>query len=248
MQNRALVGCAGWSISGAERKHFTDRGTSLERYASRLPATEINSSFYRPHRSSTYLRWAASVPPNFRFSVKIPKTITHGLRLVDAGELLELFLSAANALDDKLGCLLVQLPPSLQFDSGIAEHFFQDFRSRTTVPIACEPRHPSWFDDTADNLLASLHVSRVAADPARTAPAALPGGSRAIAYYRLHGSPRTYYSAYTDEYIASLSSRIETDVKAGRTVWCIFDNTVLGAATVNARELLASLSARLPSC
>ncbi|HEY9423039.1 MAG TPA: DUF72 domain-containing protein, partial [Thermoanaerobaculia bacterium] len=83
---RILVGCAGWSLPRAEQAEFPETGSHLERYASRFGAVEINSSFHRPHRPATYARWSASVPASFRFSVKVPKTITHGLRLRDAGE------------------------------------------------------------------------------------------------------------------------------------------------------------------
>ena len=82
---------------------------------------EINSSFYRPHRTATYERWAASVPEDFRFAVKVPKAITHERRLKDASDLLDRFLSEAGGLGPKLGPLLVQLPPSLSFQAGIAD-------------------------------------------------------------------------------------------------------------------------------
>ncbi|HEV2855101.1 MAG TPA: DUF72 domain-containing protein [Thermoanaerobaculia bacterium] len=216
---------------------FPGAGSHLERYASRFEAVEINSSFHRPHRPATYARWSASVPPSFRFSVKVPKTVTHGLRLQQAGELLESFLSEVAGLGDKLGCLLIQLPPSLIFEPDVAARFFADLRSRSSVPLACEPRHASWFESGADDLLLELEVARVAADPARVPEAMEPGGWRGMSYYRLHGSPRMYYSAYSEEYIDALASRVRTDAAEGRNVWCIFDNTTLGAATRNALDL-----------
>lgn len=78
-------------------------GSHLERYGAVLNAVEINTSFYRPHRTATYTRWAASVPEDFRFAVKVPKTITHERRLKDVGELLDRFLSEAGGLGPKLG-------------------------------------------------------------------------------------------------------------------------------------------------
>jgi uncharacterized protein YecE (DUF72 family) len=65
----------------------------------------------------------------------------------------------------------------------------------------------------------------------------LPGGSRHLSYYRLHGSPRIYYSAYEPEFIKALAARVREDCTDGRAVWVIFDNTTLGAATRNALEL-----------
>src|SRR5690349_12428290 len=67
------VGCAGWSLPKEHADRFPAEGSHLERYAACFPAVEINSSFYKPHRPTTYARWAASVPPDFRFSVKVPK-------------------------------------------------------------------------------------------------------------------------------------------------------------------------------
>jgi uncharacterized protein YecE (DUF72 family) len=232
-----LVGCAGWSLPRSEQERFPEAGSHLERYASRFGAVEINSSFHRPHRPATYARWSAGVPADFRFSVKIPKTISHGQRLRDAGGLVETFLAEASGLGDKLGCLLVQLPPSLSFDLSVASGFFADLRARTAGAVVCEPRHPTWFTPEAEGLLQKLEIARVAADPACVPDAAEPGGWRGVSYYRLHGSPRIYYSAYSEEYLAALAERIRVDAGAGRTVWCIFDNTTLGAAAGNALDL-----------
>ncbi|WP_240741042.1 DUF72 domain-containing protein [Deinococcus sp. Arct2-2] len=71
------IGCPGWHIASAQRSRFGAGESVLQRYATRLNAAEINSSFYRPHRQSTYQRWADTVPDAFRFSVKLPRTINH---------------------------------------------------------------------------------------------------------------------------------------------------------------------------
>jgi uncharacterized protein YecE (DUF72 family) len=238
---RALVGCAGWTLPRDVQAGFAAGGSHLERYAGRFPAVEINSSFHRPHRPSTYARWAESVPAGFRFSVKLPKTVTHQLRLVDADDALAAFLAEAGALGDRLACLLVQLPPSLEWNAMVAERFFTGLAARTAVPVVCEPRHPTWFTSEADDLLRAFRVARVAADPARVPQAAEPGGWPGLAYYRLHGSPRIYYSAYDTEYLDALAARVRGDQEAGRQVWCIFDNTAAGAAAQNALDLLARL-------
>jgi uncharacterized protein YecE (DUF72 family) len=236
------IGCAGWSLPRAEQERFPGEGSHLERYARRFPAVEINTTFYRPHRPSTYARWRESVPPSFRFSVKVPKAITHGIRLRGAEEALDAFLAEADGLGDRLGCLLVQLPPSLELDFAVAAEFFAALRARTSLPVACEPRHPSWFAEDADALLAAHHVARVAADPAKVPEAARPGGAMDVVYYRLHGSPRIYYSSYPDEYLDALAADVRRHASAGRGVWCIFDNTASGAAAGNALDLLARLA------
>jgi uncharacterized protein YecE (DUF72 family) len=241
---RLRIGCAGWSLPRSEQANFAEAGSHLERYASRFNAVEINSSFHRQHRPATYARWSDSVPPSFRFSVKIPKTITHGLRLQQAGGLLEAFLAEASGLGEKLGCFLIQLPPSLSFDPTVVSVFFAELRPRASVPLACEPRHPSWFSPQVDEFLREIRVARVAADPACVPEAEEPGGWRGISYYRLHGSPKMYYSVYSEDEIDALSARIQADAVEDRDVWCIFDNTTLGGATRNALELSSLLLAR----
>jgi uncharacterized protein YecE (DUF72 family) len=232
-----LIGTAGWSLPRAEQERFPGDGTHLERYSARFPVVEINSSFHRSHRAATWMRWRDSVPEAFRFSVKMPKTITHTHQLRETDEAVTAFFDEARSLGSKLGCLLVQLPPKLSFDPTLASQFFASLRARTALPIACEPRHASWFEADADRLLESYEVARVAADPARVPAAAEPGGWRGLSYYRLHGWPKVYYSAYSEEFIAQLAARLSEDASADRAVWVIFDNTTLGAATRNALEL-----------
>ncbi|NOX60422.1 MAG: DUF72 domain-containing protein [Chloroflexi bacterium] len=123
------IGCAGWSIPKAQAELFPTKETHLQRYAARFPAVEINSSFYRLHRPQTYARWAASTPAHFRFAVKMPCAITHYGRLKDASGLAE-FLAGPRELKEKLGPLLVQLPPSLAFERDVAEEFFAVLREQ----------------------------------------------------------------------------------------------------------------------
>jgi uncharacterized protein YecE (DUF72 family) len=165
------------------------------------------------------------------------------LKLVDAAPALDPFLAESAGLGDSLALLLVQLPPSLAFDASVAERFFAVLGERTALALACEPRHPSWFEADADALLRHHRVARVAADPARVPAAAVPGGWPRLAYYRLHGSPRMYYSAYSAEYLAHLALRLRSSAAAGAEVWCIFDNTASGAALGDAVRLQDALRA-----
>jgi len=206
----------------------------LERYAKTLSCVEINSSFYRPHRRSTYERWAKSVPDDFAFSLKLPKTITHQRRFAGCNPDLERFLDDSAGLGEKRAILLIQLPPSFAFDGALAGSFFELLRAHDAGLVACEPRHPSWFSPEVDALLTSFEIARVAADPAPVEAAASPAGWHGLAYYRWHGSPRTYYSAYDEGTLRSLAARGIAHLGAG---WFIFDNTASGAATENALQL-----------
>jgi uncharacterized protein YecE (DUF72 family) len=238
------IGCAGWSVPPAHAAAFATIGSHLERYGARFRAVEINSSFYRPHRPATYARWAATVPEDFRFAVKIPKQITHAQRLRDVDVQLERFLNDVVALGPKLGPLLVQLPPSMAFDPAPVDTFFRLLREQFSGDIVCEPRHLSWFSAEVDALLAARRVSRVAADPALVPRASVPGGWHGIVYYRLHGSPRMYYSAYDIEYIEQLAQTLAS-VGPDVSVWCIFDNTAAGAATQDSLVLQQKLAIEL---
>jgi len=206
-------------------------------------AAEINSTFHRPHRAATYERWAASVPPSFRFSVKLPRTITHDQRLAQVQHLVDGFLAELAPLREQIGCLLVQLPPSLQLDLPVARGFLAGLRERFEGGIAIEPRHASWFTPEAGRMLAGLHVARVAADPPRAPQGGEPGGWEGMAYYRLHGSPRVYYSSYDAAFLDALAGRLRAYSAGGRPCWCIFDNTTLGAGTANAFDLAARVNA-----
>lgn len=235
--SRVYVGTAGWSLPKEYADHFPEEGTHLARYAQGFTGVEINSSFYKPHRQSTYARWSASVPPDFRFAVKVPKEITHQLKLVGATPALERFLAEVSELGVNLGPLLVQLPPSLVFEMQTAQSFFSDLRERFTGHIVCEPRHPDWFRTEATQILTDFHIARIAADPPPVPQGAKPGGWRGVTYFRLHGWPRMYYSAYSERDLTDLAQSLNKELQTG-PVWCIFDNTALGAATGNALDLI----------
>ena len=236
-----FLGVAGWNIRREHAHRFRSDGTHLQRYASLFNAVEINSCFYRPHRFSTYERWAASVPDSFRFAVKLPKAITHAARLVAATADLERFLEETSGLGAKRGPVLVQLPPSFAFHSQVAGDFFAELRTRFQGDVVFEPRHETWFGAEADSILRQYRIARVAADPARVPAAAEPGGSPDVVYYRLHGSPRVYYSAYPADALERIAMRLHESAATGARTWCVFDNTALGAATGDALRVKSLL-------
>ena len=230
-------GTAGWSLPKAHAAQFAGTGSHLERYARRLNAVEINSSFYRHHRASTYERWSSSVPPEFRFALKLFRGFTHVQRLeVDEAELRET-LTAPGALGAKLGVLLVQIPPSLEFARERSTRFFTILRRTFSGPVALEPRHATWASIEACDLLRDFAIAKVRADPDRCpiSDASLLS-PEPFAYYRLHGSPMIYRSTYSDEDLNRLAHEI-TGLNGTKTIWCFFDNTAEGHATKNALRL-----------
>jgi uncharacterized protein YecE (DUF72 family) len=237
---KVRIGTAGWGIPRDVATEFPGEGAVLERYARVFDAVEINTTFKRIHRPQTFERWAGSVAAGFEFAVKLPRAITHGARLTGVDEPLKTFLATLGALGPKLGPLLIQLPPSLVFDAGVFGAALDCVRARGDYEVACEPRHASWFEPKVDGWLAERQVARVAADPALHPGAGSPGGWRGLSYYRLHGSPRVYYSDYKPGALAALAERLARD-RAG-ALWCVFDNTASGAAAGNALSLRAALT------
>jgi len=144
------------------------------------------------------------------------------------------FLSEVGGLGSKLGPPLVQHPPSLGFELGVADRSLENQRQQTEGQIACEPRHRSWFGPEVDGLLDRLRIGRVAADPGPAPSADQPVGWAGLTYYRLHGSPRVYYSSYDDVAIQAVMDQLGLRAAEGSACWCIFNNTAASAATGNA--------------
>lgn len=230
----ARIGTAGWSIPLAEAGRVAGAGTHLQRYAQRLNATEINTSFYRPHRAATYARWAESVPDGFRFAVKLPKAITHQAQLADCDDLLARFAGEVAGLGAKRGPLLVQLPPSFVYPGELAERFVDALDDLIGGQVVIEPRHASWYMPEVDTMLAERRIARVVADPPVPEAARAPGGWTGLLYVRLHGTPRVYWSSYDTVELDAFTTRI---VESKVVTWTIFDNTASGAALGNALDL-----------
>ena len=112
--------------------------------------------------------------------------------------------------------------------------FFRLLRDSYDGDIVCEPRHATWFDAEVDTFLTERRVARVAADPQPHPDARKPGGWGGLVYYRLHGSPKMYYSSYSDEELTQTAGELKGLEAQGISTWCIFDNTAEFAATANA--------------
>lgn len=233
------IGTAGWALPRALRESESANRSVLEHYAALFDAVEVNSSFYRPHRRSTYERWCASVPASFRFSVKLSRVITHELGLEGSQRETLAFLESATGLGQKLAVLLVQLPRRHTFDQSNAAEFFRLLRREFAAHIVCEARNPTWFGSEATAVLDAYQVARVMADPVpRGCEFVAPAHAR-FAYLRLHGSPKMYYSAYSTEYLQGVAAAAH----AAAETWCIFDNTAAGAAWPDAAALQRLIAA-----
>jgi uncharacterized protein YecE (DUF72 family) len=162
---RILVGTSGWSYKEWKGSFYPDAlpaDDMLRYYASRLPAVEINNSFYRIPKEKVLLDWAAQVPPEFRFVLKASRRITHINRLADADTSLPYFLQTVNVLGDRLGPTLFQCPPTLKKDMARLTDFLG--RVPRTWRAALEFRHESWFDEDVYEALRTHDIALVTVD------------------------------------------------------------------------------------
>ncbi len=232
-RSSTYIGCAGWTLRKPTKNN--PKLSHLEEYTKYFNCVEINSSFYRLHKPGTYFKWASLVPSHFRFSIKIPRAISHDTKLREP-ELLIPFLAGVSQLGHKRGPLLLQLPGKLVFERRTAEDFLIFLKKHYSGRVVCEPRHESWFGANARSLLERFNISIVSADPSPVGKF-LAGKIRGdLHYLRLHGSPRMYYSEYSPEFLSDLANQIRQESSASQ-VWVVFDNTAAGHAFSNARHL-----------
>lgn len=240
MKIQTRIGLAGWSEAASRYakllpKTVPDGASGLERYATAFDFVEINSSFYRQVKSATYENWARDVPDDFCFSVKMHRLVTHYTRLKNT-EILKDFFGSVSGLGQKLAAILVQLPPTLSFDQEIVAPFFEALRRDYQGCAVCEPRHASWSNDEARNLLAAHDIGPVLTEIPADGEDPLRGAAQTIPLYvRLHGTPRKYYSSYSSEDLRRLADFLAGHEKRRRYV--VFDNTAGPAGVRNALDL-----------
>ncbi|HEV7331237.1 MAG TPA: DUF72 domain-containing protein [Flavisolibacter sp.] len=214
----------------------------LTYYASLHSSVEINSSFYKIPKPATVAKWQESVPPHFRFTFKLPKTVTHAKGLQFNTQDLDTFTATVAQAGDKKGCLLVQLPPSVKIDrqeslEGILETLNADAKG---WHIAVEFRDPTWYNSTVYRMLQHFNAGMVEQDMPRSATPRV-RVAEDFQYLRFHGPEGTYRGSYADEFLAAQAERIATWLKEGRQVYVYFNNT-LGNALGNEytlRQMLA---------
>lgn len=235
---KTYIGTAGWCIPAQIKEHFPVEGSHLQRYSKIFNCVEINSTFYKTHKPESFAKWATCVPDYFRFSVKLSRYFTHDKKLMEVGIKLQEALYGYSQLQDKLGVLLVQLPPSLIFNQDNAENFLDHLRQYYTGIVVWEPRHRTWSSLNVLKLFEKYHIHRVIADPEPwPIKNELKSLTEKFRYFRLHGSPEIYKSSYSRKTINNLKQDILISQEKNIPSWIIFDNTTFGFATENALML-----------
>lgn len=181
----------------------------LSYYARLLPSVEINYTFRRLPAEKTLARWVSQSPEGFRFALKASQRITHFRRLAGADESVSTFLDRARLLGDRLGPILFQCPPTLEYDRGLIESFLAYLPP--TFRSAMEFRHPSWVE--ARGLLEEHGVAWCVADVDEGGIGALELGSAPFAYVRLRRDE------YGEEDLSTWAKRVRTTLDEGRDAY-----------------------------
>jgi len=219
----------------------------LTYYASLFSSLEVNSSFYKIPRPATVKKWSESVPPNFRFTFKLPKTVTHAKGLqFNVGDL-DRFAEAVEQAGSKKGCLLVQLPPSTKSDKQEElEAILDTLKSQAKGwHVAVECRDNSWYNSGVYRMLNHYGAALVEHDiPKSATPKILLTNN--FTYLRFHGPETNYRGSYDERFLRQHAKRIVEWLKKNTSVYVYFNNT-LGAALDNLKTLNALVERHLKS-
>ena len=235
------VGCSGW-VYRHWRGTFYPEGLPqkrwFEHYATQFDTVEINASFYRLPLASTFEGWREKAPPGFRYALKVNRFITHMKKLLDCEAEVDRFIALARPLQDKLGPLLYQLPPSLHRDLPRLDTFLG--RLPGDLMHVVEFRHASWYDEEVLALLDGHNVGFVVHDLRGLVSPRWASGN--LAYVRFHGTSGRYHGLYGKEVLAGWADWCRSQRDVGRSVWCYFNNDIHGHALEDARDLKEMLA------
>ena len=230
------VGCSGW-VYKHWRGLFYPEGLPqkrwFERYSEEFDTVEINASFYRVPLASTFDGWREKAPPGFRYAVKANRFITHMKKLLDCEETVDSFIALARKLDQTLGPVLYQLPPSLHKDLSRLEAFLA--RLPGDIEQVVEFRHKSWYEDDVLALLDSHGIGFVTHDLKGLKSPRWASGR--TAYVRFHGAAGKYWGRYSDERLMEWAEWLVEQSRSGRSVWAYFNNDIMGHAIDDAQTL-----------
>lgn len=241
MKSRVHIGTSGWSY-----KHWTGLlyppalkpPQWLSYYSQLFDISEINTSFYHLPKPATVKGWLDKVPGHFKFCPKISRYLTHIKRLIDPEEPLERFFEVFEPMKERMGPVLVQLPPKLPFQYERASHLYSLFNSvYKDYSFVMEVRHDSWLGTDSLTLMAEFNIGLVISQSGNVFPYSEKVTAKNV-YIRFHGPGHLYASQYSDEMLMNYASKIKGWVNEGHQIWAFFNNDVNGYAIGDARKLM----------
>ncbi|MBN1898267.1 MAG: DUF72 domain-containing protein [Spirochaetes bacterium] len=234
---KAYIGTSGYNYSSWNERFYPQKMNTkqmFQYYSEKFSTVEINYTFYHTPRETTLHNWFKVAPPDFKYTLKVPRKITHVRRLKDCEELIKEFNSLALILKEKCGVILFQMPPSFKFNKENFKRVEQSFKKLNKKLIyAIEFRHNSWFDSAEIKTLCRRHrVSFCAV----SAPGIKfePVETSDHFYLRLHGRDKWYDHDYSKKELREYAGILDQFIKKGKTVWVYFNNDVQARAPKNA--------------
>lgn len=241
MSAEVAIGTSGWHYDhwlGPFYPQGSEGEALLPFYAEHFATVEVNNTFYQLPQAATLRQWRQMTPDGFTFAVKASRYITHMKKLKDPQEPLANFLSRVEALGDKLGPVLFQLPPNWHANAERLRTFLQALPQGHRYVL--EFRDPSWFEVQITDLLEQQGVAFCIHDMSdRPSPKIITAD---FAYVRFHGPGEAYQSSYSTQALAGWAGAVSAWQHQNRDVYCYFNNDEAGYATENARQLQAMLA------
>ena len=234
------IGCSGFHYK-EWKEVFYPRGLPqrkwFDHYCEHFDTLELNVTFYRFPEISSLQNWYKKSPPHFLFAVKAPRLITHYKKFEDCRSLLtDFYTTIRDGLQEKLGCVLFQLPPGLSYTPALLTRITSQLDPSFNNVV--EFRHSSWWNEEVYKVLAAHHISFCGISHPRLPDR--PIGNTDVVYYRFHGVPRLYYSGYSDDFLDTLVADI-TGFAGVKQAFLYFNNTADVVAIANAQYLQARL-------
>lgn len=248
-QAKIYVGTSGWIYGSWKGVFYPEKLSSrdkLKYYSSHFKTTEINYSFYHLPKSSTYQNWYSQTPPDFIFSVKVSRFITHIKRIKGVKKAWRIFIDNAVGLKEKLGPILFQFPPSFkatpenikrldEFLKFISENSFSN--SSKFARYAFEFRDKTFCAQKIYDLLKKYNAAWVIADSSKYPKAEVVSAD--FVYVRMHGPAAIFGSKYQKKQIKELAGKIKKWLLQGLDIFVYFNNDAYGYAVENAKELIS---------
>jgi uncharacterized protein YecE (DUF72 family) len=233
------IGTSGWQYASWRGVLYPEKLPQrrwLEWYAQSFPTVENNSAFYRLPSPETFAGWRERTPPGFVMALKASRYLTHIRRLRDPSEPVQRLLTAAAGLGDRLGPVLIQLPPTLTVETERLAECLRCFPADRRVAV--EPRHDSWWTTEVQDLLAR-HGAALCWTDVLGKPRTRLWRTASWGYLRMHEGAARPWPSYGDQALRSWSRRLAEAWSVADDVYVYFNNDPGGAAVRDARRFAA---------
>lgn len=234
------IGCSGFSYKDL-KEIFYPKGLPqskwFEYYCTFFNTVELNTTFYRFPQISTLQSWYQRSPKDFAFSVKGPRVITHYKKMEDCEQLLfDFYNIIAEGLKEKAACILFQFPPSFEYTLERLEKMIEILNPHFSNVV--EFRHVSWWNEDVYKKLGKNKITFSGISHPRLPDDFIENAF--LFYYRMHGVPRLYQSAYAASFLKEIVEAIKSSAKI-KKAFIYFNNTMGGTAIKNAKEVIELL-------